>query len=144
MGLTETAEKNSVPPGPTVLESLHRIGEVAYLGLRPRSDFLQRHPAQSRHRGEALSVLRPGGGTHQEGSTGRHNPCVVFLALQDSRIRGCWLSKESWRDQCLSNRYITNSVDNFSIFRMVTHFLCGLLSTDADASATQVQRCPMV
>ena len=39
-----------------------------------------------------------------------------------------WLSNNTWTKQCASIRYISHSRDNFSLFRMLVRFLCGILS----------------
>ena len=51
-----------------------------------------------------------------------------------------WLSNTTWTEQCYSIRYISHSSDNFSLFRMVVIFLCGLLRERAAAVLTIMHR----
>ena len=39
-----------------------------------------------------------------------------------------WLSTSTWTEQCYSIRYISHSSENFSLFKMLVRFLCGILS----------------
>ena len=118
---------------PDVLDCLHRIGEVAYLEvfspeLTSMKDFRLKVDGVS----QACQWL----GLTEEHKKKRTNGevfCVWCFSHRTIRdfVGANWLRKCSWGDQCLSTRYIANSDDNFSVFKKVLRFLCGLLADDA-------------
>ena len=55
-------------------------------------------------------------------------------------VSALWLEHTTWTEQCYSVRYISNSMTNFSLFRMVVRFLCGLLSDKAAAVLSIIYR----
>ena len=135
MNLKHLAKKQLFPQmHPDVVDCLHRIGEVAYLGV------------SSRELTSTKDILLNVDGVDQAcqclGLAEEHIKklphgkvvrvwCFSHLTIQEF-VGANWLRNCSWRDQCLSTRYIVNSIDNFSIFKMVVRFLCGLLSNNAD------------
>ena len=135
MNLKHLAKKQLFPQmHPNVVDCLHRIGEVAYLGV------------SSRELTSTKDILLNVDGVDQAcqclGLAEEHIKklphgkvvrvwCFSHLTIQEF-VGANWLRNCSWRDQCLSTRYIVNSDDNFSVFKMVVRFVCGLLSDDAD------------
>ena len=119
---------------PNVVDCLHRIVEVAYLGVSSREltstkDILLKVNGVD----QACQFL----GLAEEHIKKLHHDkvvrvwCFSHLTIQEF-VGANWLRNCSWRDQCLSTRYIVNSDDNFSVFKMVVRFLCGLLFDDAE------------
>ena len=135
MNLKHLAKKQLFPRmHPDVVDCLHRVGEVAYLGV------------SSRELTSTKDILLNVDGVDQAcqclGLAEEHIKklphgkvvrvwCFSHLTIQEF-VGANWLRNCSWRDQCLSTRYIVNSDDNFSVFKMVVRFVCGLLSDDAD------------
>ena len=134
MGLTEMAEKKELTLlDASVLECLHRIGELAYLGVYGRDlisskDILLKLDKEERSC-QCLGLAEEHFKRDQLGGITRVWS-FSHLTIQEF-VGAVWLRKESWRDQCLSCRYISNSADNFSIFKMVIRFLCGLLAENS-------------
>ena len=135
MNLKHLAKKQLFPRmHPDVVDCLHRIGEVAYLGV------------SSRELTSTKDILLNVDGVDQAcqclGLAEEHIKklphgkvvrvwCFSHLTIEEF-VGANWLRNCSWRDQCLSTRYIVNSDDNFSVFKMVVRFLCGLLCKEAD------------
>ena len=63
----------------------------------------------------------------------------VHLTMQEF-VSALWLEHTTWTEQCYSVRYISNSMTNFSLFRMLVRFLCGLLSDKAAAILSLIYR----
>ena len=135
MNLKHLAKKQLFPRmHPDVVDCLHRVGEVAYLGVSSREltstkDILLNVDGVD----EACQCL---GLAEEHIKKLPHGKvvrvwCFSHLTIQEF-VGANWLRNCSWRDQCLSTRYIVNSDDNFSVFKMVVRFVCGLLSDDAD------------
>ena len=135
MNLKHLAKKQLFPQmHPDVVDCLHRIGEVAYLGVSSREltstkDILLNVDGVD----EACQCLGLAEEHIKKLSYGKvvRVWCFSHLTIQEF-VGANWLRNCSWRDQCLSTRYIVNSDDNFSVFKMVVRFVCGLLSDDAD------------
>ena len=51
-----------------------------------------------------------------------------------------WLSTSTWTQQCYSIRYISHSSENFSLFKMLVRFLCGILSHKSAAILSVMYR----
>ena len=51
-----------------------------------------------------------------------------------------FLRSTSWTDQCMSMRFVADSDEHFSIFRMVVRFLCGLVTERSAAILTVLYR----
>ena len=135
MHLKYLAKKQLFPQmHPDVVDCLHRIGEVAYLGVSSREltstkDILLKVDGVD----QACQCL---GLAEEHIKKLPHGKvvrvwCFSHLTIQEY-VGANWLRNCSWGDQCLSTRYIVNSDDNFSVFKMVVRFVCGLLSDDAD------------
>ena len=135
MNLKHLAKKQLFPQmHPDVVDCLHRVGEVAYLGVSSREltstkDILLKvdgvdQACQCLGLAEEHIKMLPHGKVVRVW-------CFSHLTIQEF-VGANWLRNCSWRDQCLSTRYIVNSDDNFSVFKMVVRFVCGLLSDNAD------------
>ena len=134
MGLKELAKRKTLfQLHSTVLDCLFRIGELAYMGVSTRElisseDILLRVEKEEKScqcLGLAEEHLKKDelGGITRVWS-------YAHLTLQEF-VGAVWLRMCSWGDQCLSTRYIVHSKSNFSMFRMVVRFLCGMLSNSA-------------
>ena len=115
---------------PDVVVCLRSIGEIAYQGVAFRQLTSSAHVTllvdkklrECQCLGLVLEHL-------QKDSMGVVTKVWSFAHLTMQEFVGSfWLSECSWGDQCASVRYIVNSNDNFTLFRMMVRFLCGLLS----------------
>ena len=134
MGLKQLSKKQGLfSLHPDVLDCLYRIGEVAYLGVSSRELTSSKDILLNTDKVEkACQCLGLAQEHVKKGPQGKAVRVWSFSHLTIQEFVGAiWLNNSSWRDQCLSTRYIVNSDDNFSVFKMVVRFLCGLLSDDA-------------
>ena len=118
---------------PSVEECLREIGEIAFLGVYSRTLISSKRVTLRVGLVEkSCQCLGLVSEYIQKDSVGSLKKVWSFPHLTLQEFTGCyWLSVASWRDQCLSVRYIVNTPDHFSIFRMVVRFLCGLLTDEA-------------
>ena len=116
-----------------VLECLHSIGLIAYQGVAFREMISDKKvPLRVGKVSKSSECL----GLVQEyvkvGKMGILTKVWAFAHLTIQEFIGAiWLKSCSWRDQCLSVRFIVHTNDVFSVFRMVVRFLCGLLSDES-------------
>ena len=116
-----------------VLECLHSIGLIAYQGVAFREMISDKKvPLRVGKVSKSSECL----GLVQEfvkvGKMGILTKVWAFAHLTIQEFIGAiWLKSCSWRDQCLSVRFIVHTNDVFSVFRMVARFLCGLLSDES-------------
>ena len=133
MGLKELAKKKPLfQLNPTVLECLHRIGEMAYLGVYHRELISSKDILLKVGKVEkACHCLGLAEEHIKKDELGRVTRVWSFahLTLQEF-VGAIWLRMSSRSDQCLSTRFIVHSSVNFSMFKMVIRFVCGLLSAD--------------
>ena len=120
---------------PDVEDCLKRIGEMAYLGLYSRTLIVSKsvnlRVGLEEKSCQCLGLVSE---YIQKESVGGLMVVSSFPHLTIQEFVGSyWLSVSSWRDQCLSVRYIVNTNDNFSIFKMMVRFLCGLLVDRSEA-----------
>ena len=134
MRLKELAKKKRLfQLDPTVLDCLYRIGELAYLGVYGRDLISSKDVLLKVDKVEKSCQCLGLAEEHvRKDDLGRMSRVWSFahLTIQEF-VSAIWLSVSSRGDQCLSTRYIVSSNANFSIFRMVFRFLCGLLSSDS-------------
>ena len=120
---------------PDIQACLKRIGFIAFLGVANRDLMseenvplfmgLEEYPshclglAHEHYKKEAVGLIKKVW-------------TFVHLTMQEFTAAH-WLSNNTWTEQCLSIRYISHSTANFSLFKMLVRFLCGILS-DKSAS----------
>ena len=116
-----------------VLECLHSIGFIAYQGVAFREMISdEKVPLRVGKVSKSSECL----GLVQEyvkvDKIGILTKVWAFADLSIQEFIGAiWLKSCSWRDQCLSVRFIVHTNDVFSVFRMIVRFLCGLLSDES-------------
>ena len=116
-----------------VLECLHSIGFIAYQGVAFREMISDKkvplRVGKVLKSSECLGLVQE---YVKVGKMGIFTKVWAFAHLTIQEFIGAiWLKSCSWRDQCLSVRFIVHTKDVFSVFRMVVRFLCGLLSDES-------------
>ena len=120
-----------------VLDCLYTIGHIALMGVSSRElTSTERVTMTINHVEIECHCLGLAHEFHTKESIGPVKKVWAFahLTMQEF-ISSIFLKSTSWTDQCLSIRYIADSNEHFSLFKMVVRFLCGLLS---ECSATQL------
>ena len=143
MGLEELAEVTNIKLfHPCVKDCLHSIGQIALGGVYRREltstdkvsltiDHVETEShclglAHEFHKREAVGVVTKVWG-------------FAHLTMQEF-TSAVFLRSTSWTDQCMSIRFVADSDEHFSIFRMVVRFLCGLLTERSAAILTVLYR----
>ena len=143
MGLEELAEVTNIQLfHPCVKKCLHSIGLMALGGVYRREltstdkvyltiDHVETEShclglAHEFHKREAVGVV-----TNVWG--------FAHLTMQEF-TSAVFLRSTSWTDQCMSIRFVADSDEHLSIFRMVVRFLCGLITERSAAILTVLYR----
>ena len=112
-----------------ILECLHRIAFIAFLGVANRDLASEENVpliiGEEKYTGHCLGLVHE---HYKRESVGLIKKVWTFphLTMQEFTA-ALWLDSSPWTEQCFSIRYISHSSANFSLFRMVVRFLCGLL-----------------
>ena len=112
-----------------ILECLHRIAFIAFLGVANRDLASEENVpliiGEEEYTGHCLGLAHE---HYKRESVGLIKKVWTFphLTMQEFTA-ALWLDSSPWTEQCFSIRYISHSSANFSLFRMVVRFLCGLL-----------------
>ena len=139
MGLEGLAEVTNIQLfHPCVKDCLHSIGLIALGGVYRREltstdkvsltiDHVETEShclglAHEFHKREAVGVVTKVWG-------------FAHLTMQEF-TSAVFLRSTSWKDQCMSTRFVADSDEHFSIFRMVVRFLCGLITARSSAILT--------
>ena len=143
MGLEELAEVTNIQLfHPCVKDCLHSIGLIALGGVYRREltstdkvsltiDHVETEShclglAHEFHKREEVGVVTKVWG-------------FAHLTMQEF-TSAVFLRSTSWTDQCMSIRFVADSDEHFSIFRMVVRFLCGLITERSAAILTVLYR----
>ena len=143
MGLEELAGVTNIQLfHPCVKDCLHSIGQIALGGVYKREltstdkvaltiDHVETEShclglAHEFHKREAVGVVTKVWG-------------FAHLTMQEF-TSAILLRSTSWTEQCMSIRFVADSDDNFSLFRMVVRFLCGLITEKSAAILTVLYR----
>ena len=143
MGLEELAEVTNIKLfHPYVKDCLHSIGQIALGGVYRREltstdkvSLTINHVETESHclglahefyKREAVGVVTKVWG-------------FAHLTMQEF-TSAVFLRSTSWTDQCMSIRFVADSDEHFSIFRMVVRFLCGLITERSAAILTVLYR----
>ena len=143
MGLEELAVVTNIQLfHPCVKDCLHSIGQIALGGVYRREltstdkvsltiDHVETEShclglAHEFHKKEAVGVVTKVWG-------------FAHLTMQEF-TSAVFLRSTSWTDQCMSIRFVADSDEHFSIFRMVVRFLCGLITERSAAILTILYR----
>ena len=125
-----------------VLDCLYKIGFIAFLGVANRDLASEENVPLSIGQEEyACQCLGLAHEHYRKESIGLMKKVWTFVHLtMQEFVSALWLEHTTWTEQCYSVRYISHSMTNFSLFRMVVRFLCGLLSDKAAAVLSIVYR----
>ena len=139
IGLEELAEVTNIHLFHScVKDCLHSIGQIALGGVYRREltstdkvsltiDHVETEShclglAHEFHKREAVGVVTKVWG-------------FAHLTMQEF-TSAVFLRSTSWTEQCMSIRFVADSDEHFSIFRMVVRFLCGLITERSAAILT--------
>ena len=125
-----------------ILDCLYRIGFIALLGVANRDLASEENvPLIMGQEEYACQCLGLAHEHYRKESIGLIKKVWTFVHLtMQEFVSALWLEHTTWTEQCYSVRYISNSMTNFSLFRMVVRFLCGLLSDKAAAVLSIIYR----
>ena len=122
----------------SVLDCLYAIGRIAMIGVGSRElTSTEKVPMIIDYVEVECHCLGLAHEFYTKDSAGSVKKVWAFahLTMQEF-ISAIFLKSTSWTDQCLSVRYIADSNEHFSVFRMVVRFLCGLLANQSAALLT--------
>ena len=143
MGLEHMTSKSIFNLNPNVQDCLFNIGELAYLGIYSRELICTKDIRITVDKAEKSCQCLGLAEEHIKKDELGQLTCVwsfAHLTIQEY-IGAFWLYSCSWRDQCLSTRYIVNTDETFVTFKMNFRFLCGLLSNSAGDVLSILYRC---
>ena len=125
-----------------ILDCLHKIGFIAFLGVANRDLASEENvPLIMGQEEYACQCLGLAHEHYRKESIGFMKKVWTFVHLtMQEFVSALWLEHTTWTEQCYIVRYISNSMTNFSLFRMVVRFLCGLLSDKAAAVLSIIYR----
>ena len=125
-----------------ILDCLYKIGFIAFLGVANRDLASEENvPLIMGQEEYACQCLGLAHEHYRKESIGLMKKVWTFVHLtMQEFVSALWLEHTTWTKQCYSVRYISNSMTNFSLFRMVVRFLCGLLSDKAAAVLSIIYR----
>ena len=125
-----------------ILDCLYKIGFIAFLGVANRDLASEENvPLIMGQEEYACQCLGLAHEHYRKESIGLMKKVWTFVHLtMQEFISALWLEHTTWTEQCYSVRYISNSMSNFFLFRMVVRFLCGLLSEKAAAVLSIIYR----
>ena len=122
-----------------ILVCLKRIGFIAFLGVANR-DLMSEETVpliigKAEYPSQCLGLAHE---HYKQEAVGLIKKVWTFAHLTMQEFTAAhWLSNNTWTKQCASIRYISHSPDNFSLFRMLVRFLCGIL-TDRSAAILSI------
>ena len=125
-----------------IQECLKGIGFIAFLGVANRDLVSEENVplimGQEEYPSSCLGLAYE---HYRSTSVGLVTKVWTFAHLTMQEFTAAhWLSNTTWTEQCYIIRFISHSSDNFSLFRMVVRFLCGLLRERAAAVLTIIHR----
>ena len=125
-----------------IRDCLYKIGFIAFLGVANRDLASEENvPLIMGQEEYACQCLGLAHEHYRKESIGLMKKVWTFVHLtMQEFVSALWLEHTTWTEQCYSVRYISNSMTNFSLFRMVVRFLCGLLSDKAAAVLSIIYR----
>ena len=125
-----------------VLDCLYTIGRIALMGVTSRElTSTERVTMTINHIEIECHCLGLAHEFHTKESRGSVKKVWAFahLTMQEF-ISAIFLKSTSWTDQCMSIRYMADSNEHFSLYRMVVRFLCGLLHDNSAVLLTILYR----
>ena len=143
MGLKEFARVAQISYlNEDIRDCLYKIGFIAFLGVANRDLASEENvPLIMGQEEYACQCLGLAHEHYRKESIGLLKKVWTFVHLtMQEFVSALWLEHTTWTEQCYSVRYISNSMTNFSLFRMIVRFLCGLLSDKAAAVLSIIYR----
>ena len=143
MGLQELARVGRISYlHEDILDCLYKIGFIAFLGVANRDLASEENvPLIMGQEEYACQCLGLAHEHYRKESIGLIKKVWTFVHLtMQEFVSALWLEHTTWTEQCYSVRYISKSMSNFSLFRMVVRFLCGLVSDKAAAVLSIIYR----
>ena len=143
MGLEELAEVTNIQLfHPCVKECLHSIGQIALGGIYRRElTSTDKVSLTINHVETESHCLGLAHEFHKKEAVGVVTKVWGFAHLTMQELTSAvFLRSTSWTDQCMSIRFVADSDEHFSTFRMVVRFLCGLIIERSAAILTILYR----
>ena len=125
-----------------IQECLKAIGFIAFLGVANRDLASEENVplimGQEEYPSNCLGLAHE---HYKKEAVGLIKKVWTFAHLTMQEFTAShWLSTSTWTEQCYSIRYISNSNENFSLFKMLVRFLCGILSHKSAAILSVMYR----
>ena len=136
MGLQEFSRVSLISDLHTdIQDCLKGVGLIAFLGVANRDLTSEENvPLIMRQEEYPSNCLGLAHEHYKKDDVGLIKKVWTFAHLTIQEFTAAhWLSNHTWTKQCYSIRYISHSSDNFSLFKMVVRFLCGILSDKSAA-----------